>query len=183
MTNEELVEWIKQELVSLEARLTEIEKRKQADASNIEMLKNAIHDLEVRVEKVSISMRQLGNALEQTNISFAEWRRDLTELMLKIARLEERSMNAAAAHDRLVSVVVNLDEKLTSGLSSLEGKVDTAANRASEEVRAVLPPLPQDKPWYKDTTKLKEIGAAIALILMTVMTALNTAKVDSLPKP
>jgi predicted nucleic acid-binding Zn-ribbon protein len=154
----------------IKSRISALERSRTADVVAIKELTAQIHDIEGKMDRLNSNFRTLSGQFDSVLSNFDAWRRDLVSIMSKLATLEERSHNVSERFESMQAFNVSMNNKFDA-LPLLVGR---ALQHAEEK---------DDKPWYYDFTKWKEIGVGIAIVVTTVFSALNAVKLHAVELP
>lgn len=153
----------------VKSRLSALERSRTADVVAIKELTAQIHDIEGKMDRLNSNFRTLSGQFDSVLSNFDAWRRDLVTIMSKLAVLEERSHSTIERFEAMRQFTLDMNDKFDT-LPLLVGKAIQQSEDRSD-----------DKPWYTDFSKWKEIGVGIAIIVTTVMAAVNTVKLHDVP--
>lgn len=156
-------EEIRTELSRLWERMNRLEESRTADVISVKELSLQVKELEVKVETVASTNRSLSSSVESLRIEFQELYRGLAQLGMRVATVDERSQQHEKQNGERY-------ERIQNQMDQMNDKLDR------------IVPTPQTKSWYSDPTKIKELAAAIALMITMVMGMVNAQKIDQLPE-
>lgn len=167
MTLEERMLALAHELADSRERLTRLEEHRKIDVSAMESLAGKIDELEEKLTNIANNFLQLSTNVTTIRVDMQELYRELSRFSMKLATLEERSIQ----HEKInAERYENIKEQITS-VNENVSKIANSVERPNA-----------NQPWYKDTKNFKEIAAAIVLIITMLLTSINSAKIESLPK-
>jgi predicted nucleic acid-binding Zn-ribbon protein len=157
----------------VKTRLSALERSRTADVVAIKELTSQIHDIEAKMDRLTSNFRTLSGQFDSVLANFDTWRRDLMTIMTKLATLDERSHVQGERLSSLQEYTIGINDKFDE-LPVLVGKAIQKSKEKDED--SVVP-------WYADFSKWKEIGVGIAIVMTTIMTAINAAKLHDVPLP